>query len=152
MSLNSFAPNSKIESAKVNANFTNLEGHALFVNLKWFFPGGLTTQTSKDYFSVPGDVNWDRVDLVVETVPTGAAIIVDIERSTDDGATWVTIFTNTSNRPQVAISARAGNTTTIDVPGGTGNDHMWRAKISQVGSTIAGANLGVTLKGKYLLD
>lgn len=152
MSLNSFTPNTKIESGKVNANFTNFSDHARWVVFEWLFGGTLTTQTSKDYKDVPDDITWERCDLVVDTVPTGAAIIVDIERSTDGGATWVTIFTGGTNRPQIAISARTGNTTTINVPAGTGNSHKWRAKIAQIGSTIAGANLTVTLKGKYDLD
>lgn len=152
MALNGFTPNTKIESAKVNSNFTNLSGHSRWVTLEWIFAGTLTTQTSKDYKDVPDNVTWERCDLIVDTVPTGATIIVDIERSTDGGATWVTIFTGGTNRPLIAISARTGNTTTIDVPAGTANNHRWRAKISQVGSTIAGADLTVTLKGKYDLD
>lgn len=152
MALNGFTPNTKIESAKVTANFTNLSDHARWVTLQWIFGGTLTTQTSKDYKDLPDDVTLERCDLIVDTVPTGAAIIVDIERSTDGGASWTTIFTGGTNRPQIAISARTGNTTTIDVPACTGNNHRYRAKISQIGSTIAGADLIVTLKGKYDLD
>lgn len=152
MALNSFTPNTKIESAKVGANFTNLSDHGRWITLEWLFSGTLTTQTSKDYKSVPDDVTFERCDIVVDTVPTGADIIVDIERSTDDGATWTTIFTGGTNRPTIAASARAGATTTVDVPSGTGNDHLWRAKISQVGSTVAGADLTVCLKAKYNLD
>lgn len=116
------------------------------------FAGTLTLQTSIDYKSLPDDVLFERADLVVETAPTGAEIIVDIERSTDGGGTWTTIFTNQSNRPQIAASAKTGNTTSIDVPSGTGNNHLYRAKIEQVGSTIAGINLSVLLKGRYVLD
>lgn len=152
MGLNSFTPNTKIESAKTNANNTNFSDHARWVTLQWIFSGTLTTQTSKDYKDLPDDITFERCDLIVDTVPTGATIIVDIERSVDGGATWVTIFTGGTNRPLIAASARTGNTTTIDVPAGTANSHRWRAKISQVGSTIAGADLIVTLKGKYDLD
>lgn len=152
MSLNSFAPNTKIESAKVNANFTNLSNHARWVTLQWLFSGSLTLQTSLDYKMFPDDVTLSRVDLVVDTAPTGAKVIVDIERSTDGGSTWVTIFTNQANRPEIALSAKTGNSTTIDVSNGTGNSHLYRAKIEQIGSTVAGANLSVMLKGKYDLD
>lgn len=152
MVLNTFTPNTKIESAKVNSNTQNFSDHGRNVNLQWLFLGTLTTQTSKDYKILPQNVTWTRIDLIVDTAPTGAAIIVDIERSTDGGSTWVTIFTGGTNRPQVAISARTGNSTTIDVSGATGNNHLFRAKISQVGSTVAGADLSVILKGTYDLD
>lgn len=152
MPLNSFTPNTKIESAKVTANFTNLSDHARWVTLQWLIGGTLSLQTSKDYKDLPDDVTWERCDLMVDTVPTGAAIIVDIERSTDGGGSWTTIFTGGTNRPQIAAAARTGNTTTIDVPAAAGNSHRFRVKVAQIGSTIPGADLTVTLKGKYDLD
>lgn len=152
MALQQFTPNTIIQSAKVNQNFTNFSDHSRWVNLKWTFGGVLIAQTLSDYLSFPDDVTIERVDLVVATAPTGAAIIVDIERSTDSGGTWVTIFTGGTNRPQIAISAKTGNTTTIDVPTGTGYTHLYRPKLSQVGSTVAGANLSVIVRAKYDLD
>jgi len=152
MALNSFTPNTKIESAKVTANFTNLSNHGRNVTLKWAFPATLFTQTLKDYLSLPDNATITGVYLACDTAPTGAAIIVDIERSTDGGATWVTIFTGGTNRPQVAISARTGNTTTIDVPSVVANTYLYRAVLSQVGSTIAGADLSVMMRATYNLD
>lgn len=152
MSLNSFTPNTVIQSSKVNANFTNLSDHGRNFTLKWTFSGTLTLQTLKDYLSLPDDATIERVDLQVDTAPTGAAVIVDIEKSTDEGASWNTIFTGGTNRPQIADGDRAGNTTTIDIPSVVANTSLFRAKISQVGSTIAGADLSVMLRGKYNLD
>lgn len=152
MGLYSFTPNTKIESAKVTANDQNLADHGLYVNLKWTFRGNLFTQTSPDYISLPDNATWNRVDLAVSEAPVGASIIADIERSTDGGSTWVTIFTNSGNRPTVAASAKTGNTTTIDVPGATGLTHLFRAKVSQIGTTTPGADLTVVLRGQYDLD
>lgn len=152
MALNSFTANTKIESAKVNANFTNLSTHGRNVTMQWIFSGTLTTQTSIDMKSLRDAATWDRCDLIVDTAPTGANIIVDIERSTDNGSTWTTIFTGGTNRPQISTSAKTGSTTTVDVSAATANTHLFRAKISQIGSTIAGANLNVLLKGTYNLD
>lgn len=152
MALNSFTPNTKIESAKVNANFTNLSSHGRHFTMKWTFAGTLLVQTSKDYLSLPDDATLERCDLIADGAPSGQAVIVDIERSTDGGATWTTIFTGGTNRPQVASGARTGNTTTIDVPSATANTHYYRAKVAQAGSTTTGNDLSVMLRGKYDLD
>lgn len=152
MSLQSFSPNTKIESAKVNTNFTNLSDNGRWVNLAWNFPATVyATQVSKVYLSLPGNVTWERADVACDTAPTGQALIADIERSTDSGATWNSIFA-AGNRPQAAAGARTGNTTSIDTPTGTANSHLFRAIIDQVGSTVAGADVTVQLKGKYDLD
>jgi hypothetical protein len=152
MAYNSFTPNSKIKSAEVNANFQNISDHCRNVTFKWTVKGAVTTQTINDIMSVPDDVNWNRVDLFANTAPTGQALIVDIERSTDGGGTWVTIFTGGTNRPQIAAASRIGNTTTIDVPAATQNTHLFRAKVSQVGSTVPGSDLSIMLKGTYTFD
>lgn len=152
MALHGFTSNTVIESAKVNANFQNLSDNHGFISLQWIFGGNLALETSKDYKSLPADVLFTRVDIVVDTAPVGAAIIVDIERSTDSGGSWTTIFTGGTNRPQIADGSRVGNTTTIDVPSGTGNSHLYRAKVSQIGVGTLGADLSVILKGQYTLD
>lgn len=152
MALNSFTPNTKIESAKVTANDQNLSDHGRHVNLKWTFRGNLFTQTSPDYLSLPDDVTWERADLNMSTAPVGQNVIVDIERSTDSGATWVTIFTNSANRPSVTAGNKTGSTTTVDVQNATALTHLFRAKISQIGTTTPGADLTVILRGNYDLD
>jgi hypothetical protein len=152
MAINSFTPNTIIKSAEENANWNNFLDHGRNFTMKWAFSGTLVTGTTKDYIALPDTGTIARVDLVVDTAPTGAALIVDIERSTDSGATWVTIFTNQANRPQIAVSNKVGNTTTIDVPGATQNTHLFRANIEQVGSTVAGADLSVMVRGTYDVD
>lgn len=152
MPLYSFTPNTKIESAKVTSNFTNLSGHSRWTGKQWLVAGSLTTQTLKDYVSFPDNTTLERVDLIVDTAPVGANIIVDIERSTDGGSNWTTIFTGGTNRPQITAGSKTGNTTTIDVPSAVGNSSLYRAVISQVGSSTPGSNLSIILKGKYDLD
>lgn len=152
MPINLFTPNTVIQSSKVNENTNNFNNHSRNVTAKFSFGGTLATQTGTDIISFPDNVTIDRVDLAVATAPTGAAVIVDIERSTDNGANWVTIFTNQANRPQIAAGAKVGNTTTIDIPAATANSHLYRAVIEQVGSTIAGADLSVMVRGNYDLD
>lgn len=153
MPLNSFTPNTRIESAKVTANFTNLSNHGRNVNLKFFFPGTPAVgDVSKDILSFPDDATLERADVHFNTAPTAANGIIDIERSADDGGTWTTIFTGGTNRPVVTAGSRAGSTSTIDVPSATALTHKYRAKIAQLGSTIAGSDVTVILRGKYDLD
>jgi hypothetical protein len=152
MAPNSFSPGTKILSSKVNENWTNFNDHGHWVTILWHFIGTLATGTGSQYIMLPDDATWERCNIVVATAPTGATIIVDIERSTDSGGSWATCFTTPGNRPAIAIGARVGNSTTIELPSATANSTLFRAKISQVGSTVAGADLTVMLSGKYNLD
>jgi hypothetical protein len=79
-----------------------------------------------------------KVQLMVGTAPTGAAIIVDIHK---DGTT---IFTNQANRPQIADGATSGNTTTIDDDEWADGEYL-TMDIDQIGSGTAGANLTVII-------
>lgn len=152
MGIFTFSPNTRIESSKINSNFQNFVDHGLNFTMKWQFFGTLAVQTSNEYLALPDNGILERCDLIVSTAPTGAAIIVDIEYSTDGGGTWSTIFTNSANRPQVAVSAKVGSTTTIDQDVVTGLTTYFRAKIAQAGSTIKGADLSIMLRGKYNVD
>lgn len=79
-----------------------------------------------------------EVNVVINTAPTGAAVIVDVHEN------GVTIFTNQANRPQIAIAAFAGNSVTIDAPAWE-NDNYLQVDVDQIGSTIAGADLTITI-------
>lgn len=83
---------------------------------------------------------------VVKTAPTGASLIVDIEYSTDDGANWTSIWnTTTANRLTIAASAKDDDQTAFDTTS-IASGSLLRIAIDQVGSTVAGADLTVTLK------
>ena len=151
MSIITFAPSTKIKSADENANWQNFSNHGRNFTVKIPVPGILQVLTSKDYFSLPDNGIFSRVDLVIDTAPTGANLIVDIESSTDLSS-WTTIFTGGTNRPIIVAGAKTGNTTTIDVPTVTKLTTYYRIKISQVGSTIAGADLNILIRGTYTLD
>lgn len=79
-----------------------------------------------------------KVHLAVNTAPTGADILVDVN---EDGTT---IFTNQANRPTVAISAFTGETTTIDDASWADGNYI-QVDVDQIGSTIAGSDLTVTV-------
>jgi hypothetical protein len=77
-----------------------------------------------------------KVKLVVKTAPTGAAIVVDVNKN------GTTIFTTQANRPQIAIGATTGDSGTPDVTSLAEGDKL-TIDIDQVGSTVAGADLTV---------
>jgi hypothetical protein len=70
------------------------------------------------------------------TAPTGAAILVDVNKN------GTTIYTTQGNRPTVAISGNGGVLTTPDITTIADGDYI-TADIDQIGSTVAGANLVV---------
>jgi hypothetical protein len=79
-----------------------------------------------------------KVKLVVKTAPTGAAIIVDVNKN------GTTIFTTQANRPQIAISGTTGDSGTPDVTALAETDKL-TIDIDQVGSGTAGADLTVEI-------
>jgi hypothetical protein len=79
-----------------------------------------------------------EVRLDVGTAPTGASLVVDVNR---DGTT---IFTTQSNRPAITAGNTTGNTTTIEVDSWS-DSQLLTFDIDQVGSTIAGSDLTITV-------
>lgn len=109
--------------------------------------GTLTTGTSVAPVLVAvGTQTISKCYVNVKTAPTGASLIIDIDKSTDNGATWTSIWnTNQANRATVAASALAGTQTSFDTTA-LAEGNLLRVNIDQVGSTVAGADLTVTVK------
>jgi len=77
-----------------------------------------------------------RIALVVETAPTGADLIVDINLN------GTTIFSTQANRPKIVAGATQGNTTTFNTLTFAAGD-LLRIDIDQIGSSVAGADLWI---------
>lgn len=74
------------------------------------------------------------------TAPTGASIIVDINKN------GTTIFTTQANRPAIAVSNNtSGKVTNMDVTTVAAGDYL-TVDIDQVGSTIAGSDLVIQVE------
>ncbi len=74
------------------------------------------------------------------TAPTGASVIVDVNKN------GTTVFTTVGHRPTIAISAHdSGLVTNMDITAVAAGD-LVTFDIDQVGSTIAGADLTVTVE------
>jgi hypothetical protein len=101
----------------------------------------ITTGTAKVTFRMPYALNLTEVRASVVTAPTGAAIIVDINES---GSTVLST--------KLSIDATEKTSTTATAPAvisdaALADDAEITIDIDQVGSTIAGAGLKITLIG-----
>ncbi|HEX6257920.1 MAG TPA: hypothetical protein VFZ48_00405 [Candidatus Saccharimonadales bacterium] len=101
--------------------------------------GVLFTETGTLRLPIDGTYAIVGVRLMAGTAPTGADIIVDINKN------GTTIFTTQANRPTIAAGANSGG------PGATPNVTALAAgdyitvDIDQVGSTVAGSDLVVSI-------
>ncbi len=102
------------------------------------FSSALVVQSGaiRIYNKLGSTLTIQKVFLAVNTAPTGAAIIVDVNRN------GTTIFTTQANRPQIADGANTGESSSIDVSSFADGDYL-QADIDQIGSTAAGADLTV---------
>lgn len=83
-----------------------------------------------------------RAYAVVKTAPTGANLIIDINKN------GVSIWNATpANRLTVVAGATSGNQTAFDTPALAADDSL-TLDVDQVGSTVAGADLSVILRCK----
>ena len=101
----------------------------------------LTTGTAKVTFRMPFAMTLTSVRLNVNTAPTGAAIIVDI----NEGGS--SVF---STRPQIDANAKTNvgsGTPAVISDSALADDAEITIDIDQVGSTIAGKGLKVWLMG-----
>jgi hypothetical protein len=86
-----------------------------------------------------------KAAIIAKTAPTGAALICDILKSSNNGASWASLWAATpANRVQLAAGSRNGNQTAFDTSTFAAGD-LLRIDIAQVGSTVAGADLTVSL-------
>ena len=74
----------------------------------------------------------------VGTAPTGSSVIVDVNKN------GTTIFTTQANRPTIAIAGKSSGKKTPDVTTLADGDSL-TIDIDQIGSTIAGSDLTVSI-------
>jgi hypothetical protein len=102
--------------------------------------GTLSVQTGKGRFYLPFSATLLGVRAAVNTVPTGASIIVDLLRN------GTTVFpTNPGDRPTIAAGTNASDEEVPDTTTLNAGDYL-TSNIAQVGSTIAGADLTVVVR------
>jgi hypothetical protein len=105
-------------------------------------PVTVATNPASVYMICSKGGTFTRVDLVAVTGPTGAALIVDIQKSSTSGPPFTSIFSGTF--PTIAAGAVSGSTTTFNTTTFSAGDVLI-LNVTQVGSTIAGNNVTVCL-------
>lgn len=101
--------------------------------------GAVATATGAHRLYVEGNYTIVSVRASVGTAPTGASLIVDVNKN------GTTIFTTQSNRPTIAASGNTDLADAIEVSSLASGDYL-TVDVDQVGSTVAGANLTVTVQ------
>lgn len=82
---------------------------------------------------IPSSYTISKVKIYADTAPTGASLIVDVNKN------GTTIFTAQANRPEIAIDGHADDSGTPDVTAIAAGDRL-SVDVDQVGSTVAGGN------------
>jgi hypothetical protein len=103
------------------------------------YTGTLAVTTGTHRWTAAYDLTIVDARAVVNTQPTGATVIVDVNKN------GTTIFTTQANRPTIAVSTNDSGLAVPDVTSYTAGDYI-QVDIDQIGSTIAGADLTVMVR------
>jgi len=122
---------------RVNAGATAPEWVANTQGLYFYIDGTLTTAL-KAAFVAPCALTVTNVKAKVATAPTGADLILDIHKN------GTTIFSTQGNRPTIAATETSEDSAAPDVTSIAAGD-LIKLEIDQIGSTIAGEDLSVTV-------
>ena len=101
--------------------------------------GIVAVATGKSRIYLEGDYVIETVRAAVHTTPSGAAIVVDLNKNGS------TVYTDQANRPSIAVgtnSATGNNPALTTLAAG---DYL-TVDVDQVGSSAAGADLTVTVR------
>lgn len=102
--------------------------------------GTLTVKTGTSRYPVKGGVfQIQTVAVMVNTAPTGASVIVDVNKN------GTTIYGTQANRPTIAASATNATVGAHTATTVTDGDYL-TVDIDQIGSTVAGADLVVVIR------
>jgi hypothetical protein len=111
--------------------------HNVVFDLSAFSKSGvLTTGAGVSRLPIGAAYTIQSVRAMVGTAPTGAAILVDVNKN------GTTIFTTQGNRPSIAAAGNASSAAVPDVTSLAAGDFL-TVDVDQIGSTVAGSDLTV---------
>lgn len=103
-------------------------------------PGPATVRAGGTKIPVPtGTYTISEVRAAIETAPTGASLILDVNKN------GTTIYSGGTGRPTIAASATQGTDGTPSTTTVSGGDYF-TVDIDQIGSTVAGTNVSVLIE------
>ncbi len=103
--------------------------------------GVLSASIGKSRFRFPFAATILGVSAAIDTAPTGADVIFDVNKN------GTTLFTTQGNRPRIVAGAFATATevTNMDITSFSAGDYM-TVDVDQIGSTIAGSDTTVFIR------
>lgn len=105
----------------------------------FFVTGTVAVATGHSKIYIEGSYVVESIRAVVNTAPTGASLICDVNKN------GTTVYTTQGNRPTIAISGTTSTNTAPDVTTFAAGD-LLSIDVDQVGSSVAGADLTVTVR------
>jgi hypothetical protein len=106
--------------------------------IAFYIDGTLAVETGAMSIIAPFDGTITEVRLAVDAAPTGADLIIDLNKN------GTTLYTTQANRPTIAADNTAATAIDPDVTAFFTGDKI-SLDIDQIGSTGAGENLAVTI-------
>ena len=106
--------------------------------LTHYIAGTQTAAAKKVSFLVPFAATIADVRAYLDTAPTGAAFVLDVNLN------GTTVFTTQGNRPTIAISGNASTTTLPDVVSVAAGDRI-TVDVDVIGSSVAGSDLSIAI-------
>jgi hypothetical protein len=101
--------------------------------------GTVAVGTGKSRIYLEGDYVVETVRAAVNTAPTGAALLVDVNKN------GTTIYGTQANRPSIASGTNSALGGTPSVTTFAAGDYL-TVDVDHIGSTAAGADLTVTVR------
>lgn len=128
-----------VEAALVQAGaeIDALEGK-LTRGISFYVDGTLAVDTKLCSVIAPFAMTITEIRIAVDTAPTGANLIVDVNKN------GTTLYTTQGNRPTITAGNTSATATDPDVTAIAVGDKI-SLDVDQIGSTVAGENLMVTL-------
>jgi hypothetical protein len=144
ITVSSFAPSTKIESAVMNTNFNTLTSvlNNLRPTYSAFMYGVVEVATNiVGSFIIKSNqtLYFDEVALFTKTAPVGSALIIDIKKNGS------TIF---STKPQINDGSTSGGSLAIFSTSSVVKNDIITVDVTQIGSTTAGSDLSINLSFK----
>lgn len=106
--------------------------------ISFYVDDTLTVDTKLCSVIAPFSMTIAEIRIAVDTAPTGADLIVDVNKN------GITLYTTQANRPTITATNTSATATDPDVTSIAVGDKI-SIDVDQIGSTVAGENLMVTI-------